>query len=205
MASNDQELSIKVLKESIRLSEIRLAAQLQMRLALEARLNSSPPWLLALVIGLVTFIRGKSVPLVLTEVDKIIIVLPILAFLYSLYAVFVVGRWHYAGKPPSFLVSHIRHERKYPRFSRFNSLVDRCLGFLKANIPKFSFTYTATSSHNFQLSNSIECSRLLKLALDYEKSIAENIDTLKLIRRFVLLPNFLILFACVLWLVVHHS
>lgn len=45
-------ISSDVIKEIIRLSELRLAAQLQTRLALEGRLGSSTPWLLAVLVAI---------------------------------------------------------------------------------------------------------------------------------------------------------
>ncbi len=204
MPSDDQEFSIELLKESNRLSEIRLAAQLQTRLALEARLSSLTPWLLVLILGIRSIVHdAKPLMRLLSTLDSVLLVLPFVALLFSLIAVFVGGKWHYAGKPPSFLISDVRHERKYARFHRVNSSIDRQWKFIRGKLPDSSYYHVVTHSRMFAAGDLSEQAVLFRLALCYEKSVAENDDRLNQLRLFLVIPNFVIIFAAFLWLLVH--
>ncbi len=54
MQDNIPQIELEAMKEAVRQGELRLAAQLQTRLALEGKSTSSMPWLIALVTAGIT-------------------------------------------------------------------------------------------------------------------------------------------------------
>lgn len=103
MQNEIPRVSEQVIKEAIRLSELRLAAQLQTRLSLESRLGSSMPWLVASIIAVVVGIyavRGNigdyHLGILLSHVLLLLIVSTVVTAISTFFHMFA-GRWKYAG------------------------------------------------------------------------------------------------------------
>ena len=168
MLKATDRFQLDVTKEIIRLGELRLAAQLQTRLALEARLATSMTWLIALsvlLIGLIFNLKGQPGNFWFLLVFTAVIVG--LVTLMNLFMILSSDDWRYAGANPSEIVDYIVVDKPaYP--------LDKFVARIK-NTRLLSFRIKARQTQKFFNSRNKSLDHTLhKLSLRYAEDIAYN-------------------------------
>ncbi len=179
-----------VIKEIIRLGELRLAAQLQTRLVLEGRLGSSTPWLLAVLVAIASSISSiRSSTEDIKIISTVLTFAVLIAILLNFCSMLISGKWHYSGEVPSSFTKYINLEI---RDSRFDLFFKRAQSFIKARI-KHPWIVVKYNHDMFEETYYSIDSTLYKLAIHYTNDIARNDDYLSTIKIMANMPIIVLL------------
>lgn len=196
--SEASETDINVLKEVIRQSELKLAAQLQARIALEGKSNSSTSWIVTLLIatlGALSALKGNPDAGHIIDMLLFVAIGLLVAAFANLIATVSSGKWTYSGNSPSFFIDYIRVNEPNYWVERFVNYVSRI-----RKRPRRLFAVEVSADLKFK-NGSIE-QVLHQTIIYYAEGISRNEDILRSIKNMSNAPSIVIFITLLLAVII---